>query len=216
MDNEYDFIKDHIPYFPQKLTFSYGSIEELVDINANISRNKSRNSILIGNSSSIESNHLDILFLLKRINYTGSIYVPLSYGDDQYRTYICHVGQVLFGTNFMPILEYQSLSEYNRLFQECNSTILAHIRQQGIANAISALWYGSKLFMNPASPLYAYLKSSGITIYSIFDENLNMSILDSIECEQTVIKNRERLKDIYSKKTLDNIIKNNILQACAL
>ena len=167
-EEESDFFKEkklisvnaiHIP-------FSYYPMEYIMKENESSLVNGK--NILIGNSASLTNNHLEAFHILKNFNIENrKIIVPLSYGDELYASYIQEKGKGLFGEHFNPLLNFLPLTEYNKVIQGCGIVIMNHYRQQAIGNILSALWLGSKVYLNESNTFFRYLKRIGIKVYSM-------------------------------------------------
>ena len=104
-------------YYPNHLRFIYCPFSTLEQYIAGIKVNlvESPINILVGNSNSPESNHLDVFH---KINHTRlpektKIFTPLSYGDDDdYKEKILSHGKYLLDTKFVPLIDFMERSEY--------------------------------------------------------------------------------------------------------
>lgn len=130
-----------------------------------------RPAILVGNSATLECNHLDVFALLAQSRQFDEFQViaTLSYGRDWYRDAVIAEGRRLFGDRFTPLVEFMPVLEYHRLLHSCTHAVMAHMRQQAGANILSLLAAGTKIAMHPQSLLYQHYKSRGFCIYTIDD-----------------------------------------------
>lgn len=148
------------------LPFHYSTLETML---GSLIDSKSKGiNILVGNSSTFASNHLDVFKKLKNMDLgNANIIVPLSYGDSQYGNKIEYTGKLLFGQGFTALKEFLKAEEYNKILQSCSIAIFNHIRQQALGNIIICLWLGIKVYLNEKSNLYRELKSMKLPIFSI-------------------------------------------------
>lgn len=184
-----NFIKTHEP---SKGSFTPIKIDE------------SKINILLGNSASYENNHIDIFDKIP-VDKSVVVYATLSYGKEAYRAFVIKEGRKKFGSNFIPITEFYSYSEYFQLLSKMNASIMGHNRSQGLGNILIQLYQGKYLFLKPNNPAYKWLINIGLNINII--DNINISILQngiSLE-EQKMNKEilinyfgEQRLKEIYS------------------
>jgi hypothetical protein len=137
------------------------------------------------------------------------IIVPLSYGNRTYRDYIVKQGKKLWGENFIPLLNFMEREEYNRYILDCNIIIMNHYRQQAVGNIITSLWLGAKVFMSTRSPVYKYLKSLGIVVYTVEkdlntgDPNVFMPLSsDEINSNRNIIYQKYSLSNILNETQL--------------
>jgi hypothetical protein len=152
-------------------------------------------NILLGNSSSLTNNHLEILqFLSKQPIGARKIITPLSYGNEDYCEKIIEYGKELLPNNFKPLTTFLSKYEYNTILLSCNIAIMNHMRQQALGNIISLLWFGTKVFLNEENPVYQYLKRINIIVFSIkkdlyidFNKSLNPLTKEEVEYNRSII-----------------------------
>jgi dTDP-N-acetylfucosamine:lipid II N-acetylfucosaminyltransferase len=159
---------------------------------------------MIGNSSSETNNHLELFDLLEKINLDNKkIYVPLSYGSNEYASIIKEIGRKKFGSNFTPLDTFMPLDEYNKLLQSCGVVIMNHHRQQAFGNIVASLWMGAKVFLDDRNTIYKYLKRIGVNVFSVQHE-LNQDQINNALSASDVNKNREILFKELNKQKLVN------------
>ena len=204
---EIDFYKENniVSNNAKFIKFGYYPIEYITkDIDEEITLGT---NIMIGNSSSLSNNHLEVLYKLKKLEVKNKILVPLSYGDKRLAKHIEHTGQDLFGNQFTAITEFMPLNEYTTLMQSCGIVIMNHYRQQAVGNIITAMYLGAKVFLDERNTIYRYLKRIGCHVYKISEIKCNDD-LAKLELHE-IKENRELLiNDISSKLLIDNIINN--------
>lgn len=158
-------------------------------------------SVIVGNSCSFTNNHLYIFDLLKMEGVGNEIIAPLSYSGNQcYRKYLTRKGYDFFEDKFTPLINYVSLSDYNKILLRANSFIYGNLRQEAVGNILIAFFIGGKIFLDEQNPLYDFYKSIGLHFYSLSEiskDNLNTS-LDS--CYVDI--NRKILYNLYSSEVL--------------
>lgn len=159
------------------------------------------NNIYIGNSASNSSNHLDLFLQLNKLNLNNrKLVVSLSYGCSRYKYFINLCGKIIFKNSFSPLLEFLPIEEYNRNLLSCNVMIFNHRRAQAIGNIIFGIWAGHKVFLRKCNPVYRYLKSLNVEVYSI-EEDLLVENISTLEKEKQ-INNREIIMQYYSEKQI--------------
>lgn len=163
---EYNLIKK-IKINPVYAPFSYDCLENILKekINENVLKS---NNILIGNSADPSNNHIDAFKKIAKFDLKErKVIVPLSYGGSQaYIDYVIAKGNYYFGENFVPLINFMTLQEYNQIISSCGFVIFNHIRQQAVGNIITLGYMGAKFFLNEKSPVYKYYKSLGMNIYT--------------------------------------------------
>lgn len=210
---------EELNYISEKLNkkfinfnFSYYPIEFILKKPLEISGD----NILIGNSSTISNNHLDVFEKLKDFNLKDKrLIVPLNYGDFNYRSYIVKEGYELFSNSFKPLMEFLSLEEYNKHISSCNIAIMGHIRQQSVGNIITMLCMGAKVFLSQENTVYKFLKRLGIKIFTIEDDlnANNKGVFDGLSFEDKqrnleILKNEvgEDVLMMNLRKQIENVV----------
>ncbi|WP_102305440.1 TDP-N-acetylfucosamine:lipid II N-acetylfucosaminyltransferase [Vibrio cyclitrophicus] len=204
-----EYIKIRRNNFPRNiLDWNYGTLEddlikgfELSEVNGD--------NILLGNSATITNNHIDSINMLSELNLENKkIVIPLSYGNGQYRNYVDRLAMKKFGNDYVPLIDYMSMSDYVRVLQSCSVIIMNHLRQQALGNIIIGLHMGAKIYLQEKNPIYGYLKGIGFVIYSISEvknDNINSRM-----SKEDVNNNRELLSKIWSRDVIDGKTKSMI------
>ena len=201
------------------LWYCYYNIDDTIG-EMKFSRTKKRINILVGNSSDPRNNHIEAFDLLKRFDIgTSQVICPLSYGTivDGYVDNVIHIGKRFFANNFLPLIEFMSLKDYNEIIGTCNIVIFNHNIQQAVGNIISSLALGAKVYLNNSNPLLLYFKRLGINIYSIQDDLVNenkealLSLNDNLISQNQQILKRELSKERVYTNTQELISQLNNL-----
>jgi hypothetical protein len=159
-------------------------------------------NILVGNSSTPSCNHADVFWQLSHLGLTEEkIIVPLSYGDADYKPHVIRLGRSLLGDAFVPLEEFVSLDEYNRILRSCGTVVMNHHRQQAMGNIISALHMGARVFLNEVSPAFAFLRRIGVNIFSIPRDIKLLGHANGSLSPEAVEGNRRCMRQEYSKQT---------------
>ena len=161
-------------------------------------------NILVGNSVSINNNHIQLFERLKIINDTNiNIYVPLSYGNNlEYKKNVIVKGKELFGDNFFPITEFMDFEVYKTFLKKIDIAIFDHHRQEAMGVTLTLLSLGKIVYVNPTTTSYHSLISKGIKIFS------NKLILEEgLRVNRDVFSNRLTLENYYSLEILLNSYK---------
>lgn len=155
-------LKQKIQYLP----FHYSTLQQL--LGNSINDQSTGTNILIGNSSSYASNHLDVFEILSQINFGDrNIIVPLNYGDMKYGNQLEAIGKNLFGEKFMALRSFLESKEYTSIIKSCSIAIFNHIRQQALGNILICLWFGIRVYLNDKGSLFGYLQGLKLPVYSI-------------------------------------------------
>jgi dTDP-N-acetylfucosamine:lipid II N-acetylfucosaminyltransferase len=166
---------------------------------------ESGENILVGNSATLTNNHLEIFEQLASLDTSGrKIVVPLGYGNPEYRDEILTRGSKLFGSSFMPLVDFLPLEEYLSIVASCNIVIMNHKRQQGMGNTEAALYQGAHVFLDEASPLLNFFRSRGAFIHTTGELEVDGLPREPLSA-QTVAINRRVLEAIWGP---EQVLKN--------
>lgn len=169
IDSEYRLACEFNPWFrPGYVSWNYGTVESDMGGDSPTGEPLGEN-ILVGNSATIENNHLEVFEYLNRyVDLSGrQIIVPLSYGDDWYRKRIIADGKSQFGDRFFPLTTFMGKDAYVELLQSCGHVFMNHLRQQALGNICIMMLKGAKIYMHPKSPLYRWMLDKGGVIEPI-------------------------------------------------
>lgn len=124
--------------------------------------------IVIGNSSTPENQHMEVLEMLKHLPMENvEIYCPLSYGDSTYRKAVIEKGRELFGDAFHPITQYMAYEDYIDFLCSCSVGIYNLNRQQGMGNITILVNMGKKVYIRRDISLWNYYQSYGYKMNDI-------------------------------------------------
>jgi len=155
---------------PEQIDWNYGTLEDQYALNLGEDW-VSGDHILIGNSATLTSNHLDALGLVAEAGLSKhqKVYMPLNYGDahPEYTSAVCKRAQHLLGGKSEPITDFMPLEVYLELLSQCGFVIMNHVRQQALGNIISMLYLGSRIFLREESPVYKDLSAYGFALNTV-------------------------------------------------
>jgi dTDP-N-acetylfucosamine:lipid II N-acetylfucosaminyltransferase len=173
--------------------------------------------ILVGNSASATSNHLEVFVQLAASDLRNRrVIVPLSYGDPWYRDRVCEEGRKILGSSFHPLLDFMPLEKYLQLQRRCSVAIFNHVRQQALGNIMSTMTSGARVVMNARSPVFRMLARLGARLDTTGnaknpidlsplpagDAEANREVVWSIWGDDVVLRNfREFLRVIEEHRT---------------
>ncbi|RLD64575.1 MAG: hypothetical protein DRI84_08530, partial [Bacteroidetes bacterium] len=197
IDSEFELYKSKLNPNLKRFWFTYYPIDLICPPG---NSNSDGQNILIGNSAFPSNNHIEAFKLLSTIDLQDrEIICPLSYGDKAILKETLAVGESLFGDQFKPLIDFMPIDEYHKLTGSCNVVIMNQYRQQAFGNVLSALWYGSKVYLRPTNTIYSYLKGKGVNIFNI-DEDTSQFTNDLKENE--IEFNRSFIANEYNKNTI--------------
>ena len=192
----------------EHLWYNYYSIQETIGAMAD--KQCSGNNVLIGNSSAIKNNHLDVLWRLQKSGLARSlsdskIIIPLSYGDQWIRNLVIKVGRWMFGNRLLALTDYMPRDEYNALMLSCSTMIIGYTQPAAQGNIITGLWLGMRVYLSEKCASYDYFNRIGCKIYSI-ERDLNRKNQDAFAPmkQEDIDTNRAVLRKWYSKEEMHN------------
>ena len=207
---DFEFIRKYFDTPIKELWYNYYSIDETLGDLA--TETVDGVNIVVGNSATLECNHLDGFRALSGFPLNGSeVIVPLSYGEPWVRNLVIKSGKYHFGSHFHPLVEFLPRNEYNRLIKSCAVAIMPHYRPQAFGNILTALWLGSRVYLYERNILFSYFKGIGANIFSI-ERDLkkpNPLVLSPLS-EKQVQENRLAISALYSKSAMKDHISHLI------
>jgi dTDP-N-acetylfucosamine:lipid II N-acetylfucosaminyltransferase len=150
-------------------------------------------NIMIGNSADPSNNHVEIIDKLYSI-FKGDfyVYIPLSYGDSEYKEYIIDYAKRKFQSNFISLTNFMEVKEYNKFLESIDIVIFNHDRQQGMGNLISLLGFGKTVYIKNNVTPWFFFEKIGVKIFS--SEEIDLFVLS----EQQRASNVDRIKAYFS------------------
>lgn len=197
---EYEYAKQYLGTDIQYLPYIYYSIDETL---GTLKEKQSiGTNIFVGNSATIENNHIETFLKLKRVGIgNNKLIVPLSYGSPWVRNMCLRVGKVLFGERFTPLLDFIPREEYNATMLNCSVMIQPHLREQAHGNIVTGLWLGMRVYLSENGIDYQHFKSIGVHVFSV-EKDLthdNQNVLSPLT-EEEIAHNRQVLLKAYGKE----------------
>lgn len=200
---EFELIKKQNPQYSFKyLYFKY------LDSDDNSLDNQSYSSgILLGNSSTVENNHLDVIKILEERNIKTKVCIPISYGDSMYKKYL---KKNITSNNVEFLQKYMQKNDYYKYINGYGNVIIGCLRQQAMGNIYRALRTGKRLFLYKDSIIYKHLKALGYVIYTI-DDDLFQDIIDTKFDEHDSLLNKQLYKKNNSRTDLINSLEKQLI-----
>ncbi|MBE0492604.1 MAG: TDP-N-acetylfucosamine:lipid II N-acetylfucosaminyltransferase [Sulfurospirillum sp.] len=156
-------------------------------------------NIQLGNSADPTNNHIDVLKQLTKYKDEDiQIFVPLSYGNQEYAQDVTRKGKELFGNKFISLAEFIPFEKYLEFLGEMDIAIFNHRRQQAFGNIISLIGMGKKVYLNSESTLNGVMTKYDLKVFDTIDISLNL-----LDNEQK-IKNINIVKTNFSKESFIN------------
>jgi len=174
LEGDYEYVRQHYRAsgeFHECLVYPTNVFRK-VEGNEILSLENETINILVGNSATVENNHIWIFRKLKelKIEKPFRVYVPLSYGDLRYAKHVMLEGKELLGDSFCPITDFMPYDKYIKFLSTIDIALFAHDRQQAMGNTIALLGMGKKVFMKRGTSQWKLFDKLGIKVFDI--ENL--------------------------------------------
>lgn len=170
-------------------------------------------NILIGNSNTPESNHLDVIQLLKNVPLENEtkVYIPLSYGENShYKETVIQNAEKLWGAGSSPLLGFMPQQAYIEILLTCGVGIFYHHRQQAMGNIIAMLWLGARVYMAGVNPAFRFFKRLGIHVFDL-QRDFQIHGLNALT-EDQVNTNRAILAEAFAAEKVEqdyqNLVRN--------
>lgn len=197
---ECDFANQLLGTKMRHLWYNYYSIEETIGALAD-SQVKGMN-ILLGNSSTFESNHIMVLRKLRKMDLGRTqVILPLSYGDSWLRARLMQWGRMFMPKHYSALTTFMPRQEYNRIMQSCGVVIMSHYRPQAFGNILTALWMGAKVFLSEKNIVYPFYKRLGLHFYTI-EHDFTQEQISTPLPEEYIQHNRAILAAEYSAEAM--------------
>ena len=162
--------------------------------------------MLVGNSADPTNNHILILEKLAASKPLAiNIYVPLSYGNEEYAKKVIQKGYELFANKFIALTNFMPFEEYMKFLSTIDIAIFHHERQQAFGNIISLLSMGKKVYINQKSNLWKYFKSKRIVLFDSNELDLNVIDVNVLTNNKYIVKNLFSIQKLT--KELNNLFK---------
>lgn len=210
IEEDFQFFSTHYRNKLHYINCAFSNIDQYLGGNKNVELLPDAQNILIGNSNTPESNHLDVFNLLSNsrhdfLSRNIKVFTPLSYGsNEQYRREVIKTGKERLGNSFSPMLEFIGRQEYIKILESCSVGIFYHFRQQGMGNIVAMLYMGARIYMSPKNPAYLFFLRYKV---KVFDFDKEFAKYGSMRLNTEIIEqNRIILQTIFSEEKIQNDI----------
>lgn len=153
--------------------------------------------ILLGNSAYQFLNHDFWIEKLKPYKDKIELYLPLSYGNDEYAKEIKVKAINVFGGDKVYCLEkFTSSKEYFKYLCNIDIAIFDYKHQSAFGNILLLLYLKKRIYLNPNGIMYKGLKSVGLDVFTT-DELIEREFHKKLCCNISDINRK------YTKEMLD-------------
>lgn len=183
---DFDYLKKH---YKTKATFFTASYAyEFSDI-PSAEDGEDAVNILLGNSANPSCQYPEAIDMLRPYaNRNIKAYCILSYPTDDkaYINKIVSYGKAVLGERFIPLTGFMPYKEYMALLSNIDLAVFNNNRQQALGNIASLLYYGKRVYVNPANACLEYFQDFGCTLYSteeLCDESIQKGCPSEVKKE---------------------------------
>lgn len=191
---------------PEDIEDIFGCLDSGMQLPVDITEN--RLHILVGNSSTEENQHIDVFRMLhKFLDEEYDLYVPLSYGNSEYREVVIQAGKELFGEHFHAILDYMPEPVYINLLNSMDIGIFNNNRQQAMGNIGILLQLGKTVYLRPDTSMYSNYLKQGVFIRDI-QEIEKCNKIRMIDCDERAVNKslmEENWKGLHKIKQWEKV-----------
>lgn len=160
-------------------------------------------NIQLGNSADPSNNHIDILKqLVKYKDENIQLFIPLSYGNEEYAKEVIAYGKEFFGSKFIPLTDFIPFEKYLQFLGEIDIAIFAHKRQQAMGNIITLLGLGKKVYMRNDITPWQLFKDIGVKVFDV--ENIEIDLIT----EEERLDNQKKIKEYFSEENYHKQLEN--------
>ncbi len=123
-------------------------------------------NILVGHSATPNAHHLEVLDSLAKFKDENiHIYIPLSYGEDDYAQQVMDKATEIFGDKVTFQMKNMPLWDYVHFLWDIDIAIFKVYRQIALGNICRLLYMTKKVYLPKGSLLYNYYEENDTEIY---------------------------------------------------
>lgn len=183
-------------YYP----ISFLSIEEITEkiVWGNIT-----NEVMVGHAASPSLNHAEILDMLHAISFSGKLFLPLEYGEEEYRKEIKNKANDLFNSNVVFLENRLTMPEYYQRLSVVGFAIFNFRWQEALGNILFLVWNGTKIFLKQDSSVYKQFISWRLIVFSI-EQQLNKESITQLLTVDERQNNKRIIEELFSEQKVKN------------
>lgn len=184
----------------------YNVVRKLVNDN----NNHSSLRVLVGNSATKSNNHIEALDMLKQYRDNDIVIItPLSYGNDEYRDHVIEYGKSIFGSKFLPVVDYMNPNDYANLLNSIDVAIFNNDRQQAVGNIELLGYLGAKIYLRKKTAMWSYFVDEKQCRFFDVSEINKFCFNQFVEFSQEDIGvNRRYFEKVWDDSYLSSLWKN--------
>jgi dTDP-N-acetylfucosamine:lipid II N-acetylfucosaminyltransferase len=171
------------------------------EVNNGIEWGNVTHEVMIGHSASPTLNHAEILDTIYQFPFSSKIFLPLEYGEDEYRKIIKARAGKLFGSRVVFLENRLEMKDYYQRLSSIGFAVFNFRWQEALGNIIFLIWNGAKIFLKKESSVYKQFKVWGLTVFSIEDHLNNEGITTILSISERQ-KNKVVMETLFSEETV--------------
>jgi len=201
---EYNLLTKTFNIRPTRIDASYPYLAEQSSIPNQGQLDDKQINILLGNYATRQNRHIETLYLLSKFkDHDIKIYIPLSYGDQNYARDVKFIAKNIFEEKAIPLTEFMDRKEYGKLLSRIKIGIFNSSQQMAMGTIYSLLLSETKIFTDPSGSIgEILLNERGLKIHTI-DEIRNLSFDDFVNIHpEEVMENRNKAMSFLSNENI--------------
>ncbi|MDO5424011.1 MAG: TDP-N-acetylfucosamine:lipid II N-acetylfucosaminyltransferase [Eubacteriales bacterium] len=129
-------------------------------------------NIVIGNSATVTNQHMEVLDKLSKFKDQNiHIYIPLAYGNGEWKAYsqkVCDYAYGIFSRDKVtPIIDRMSGEEYTEFMRKMHIAIYNNNRQQAMGNIAIMLAVGAKVYIRTDTTMWDHYQLLNQKLYDV-------------------------------------------------
>ncbi len=178
-------------YYP----ISFLSINEMKD---KIEWGEITDEIMIGHAATPTLNHAEILDMLYLIPFSGKLFIPMEYGEQQYRKELKNKANILFGARAEFLEKRLEMGAYYKRLSQTGFAVFNFRWQESLGNIVFLIWNGAKIFLKQESSVYRQFVAWGLHVFTI-DHQLNKENITELLTMEKRQENRIIIEKLFSE-----------------
>lgn len=205
--DEYILLKSYYKKFPEFLQIPYRNRGEFNNV-------EKKKRIILGNSGSYWNNHIDVIDRIPKSEIESDYNIDLlfSYGTADYYKQVIY-SRIQQSNNVRLVETFMSIDEFEAYYNETLALVINSYRQHAMGNVFTALYRGTRVYLNKKNIMFSWLKKEGFIIYSVdefyADYKNNEIVFSEVEAKHN-IDTFKNLTTKYSVGDFQNKILNII------
>jgi dTDP-N-acetylfucosamine:lipid II N-acetylfucosaminyltransferase len=201
MRSEFEFATSAIPvlnasheYFFYENQVPYERIDQII-ATVETKNPSTKLKLVVGNSGTPTNNHIDVIRSLHQQGVEADLYLPVSYGDNEYISFLKENVEFYKGGKIVFMDELMDFEQYVLFLYSCDALVMNHIRPQGYGNIFMMMYMNKPVIMNKKNISLTDLDAAGIRWLTIDD-------VPKLKTEESIAKNQSQIVTLLSHDRL--------------